>query len=32
MLATWTPRAPFDGRVGNPNFAKGTVAPWTFLS
>jgi len=32
MLPTWTKRAPFDRRVGNPNVAKGTVALWSFLS
>jgi hypothetical protein len=32
MLPTWTTRAPFDRRVGNPNVANGTVAPWSFLS
>jgi hexokinase len=30
MLPTWT--TPFDRRVGNPNVANGTVAPWSFLS
>jgi hypothetical protein len=29
---TWTTRAPLDRLVSNPNVAKGTVAPWSFLS
>jgi hypothetical protein len=32
QLPTWTTRAPLDRRVGNPNVANGTVAPWSFLS